>query len=147
MYLIMDFIPNHTSIKHPWFIESCKNNSQDNYYADYYVWTNVSHNKPPNNWHSVFGNSSWEFHPKRKEWYFHQFLPQQPDLNFRSEKVLKEINDTLIYWLEKKKVDGLRVDAMNFLFEDELMRDEPLQVDKSIASVCLYFSFFISILI
>ncbi len=88
----MDFIPNHTSDKHNWFIQSSKSSLESNKYRDYYVWhPSTDKSKPPNNWLSLFGGPAWSFHEGRGQWYLHHFLPQQPDLNFRSEVLKKEI--------------------------------------------------------
>ncbi|RNA24821.1 maltase 1-like, partial [Brachionus plicatilis] len=75
---------------------------------------------------SFFGGPAWSFDEQRGQWYLHQFLPQQPDLNIRNEAVQKEIENTMRFWLQEKKVDGFRIDALGFLFEEENFRDEPL---------------------
>ena len=91
----MDFIPNHTSNKHPWFYESENNNDT----SDYYIWIdNNSDTIAPNNWRSVFGGSAWTYSKSRKAWYFHQFLAEQPDLNMRSESVQNEIKVYLSFF-------------------------------------------------
>ena len=126
MHLIMDFIPNHTSDQHEWFKKSAS--SVKNAYHDYYVWQpSEDRKKPPNNWVSVFGNSMWEYCEARKAWYLHQFLPSQPDLNLRSAKVREELKSAIRFWIEKKNVDGLRIDAVKHLFESESLEDEPLR--------------------
>ncbi|XP_058880696.1 neutral and basic amino acid transport protein rBAT [Acipenser ruthenus] len=124
--LIIDFIPNHTSDKHVWFQRS-RNGTEK--YKDYYIWkdcesVNGTVTKPPNNWVSVFGNSAWQFDVVRGQCYLHQFLKEQPDLNFRNADVLKEMTDVIRFWLEKG-VDGLRMDAVKFILEAEHLRDEP----------------------
>uniref|UniRef100_A0A3B4AIN6 Amino acid transporter heavy chain SLC3A1 n=1 Tax=Periophthalmus magnuspinnatus TaxID=409849 RepID=A0A3B4AIN6_9GOBI len=125
--LIMDFIPNHTSDKHRWFNLS---RSGDPHYRDYYVWTDCNASNPkPNNWVSIFGNSSWSYDEVRKQCYYHQFLKEQPDLNFRNPDVRKEISDLIHFWL-KKGVDGFRMDAVKHIFEAEHLRDEQ-QVDPN----------------
>jgi alpha-glucosidase len=91
--VVLDLIPNHTSDKHNWFIQSSQNNSDSNPYRDYYVWSNsTDKTKPPNNWVSYFGGSAWKFDETRQQWYYHSFLAQQPDLNFRNKQVQDEIN-------------------------------------------------------
>lgn len=123
--MIMDFIPNHTSDQHRWFNLS---RSGDPHYKDYYVWTDCNASNPkPNNWVSVFGNSSWTYDEVRRQCYLHQFLKEQPDLNFRNSNVRKEIMDVIRFWLEKG-VDGFRMDAVKHIFEAAHLRDEP-QVD------------------
>ncbi|MBN3284236.1 SLC31 protein, partial [Polyodon spathula] len=124
--LIIDFIPNHTSDKHVWFQRS-RNGTEK--YKDYYIWkdcesVNGTMTKPPNNWVSVFGYSAWQFDVVRGQCYLHQFLKEQPDLNFRNAEVLKEMTDVIRFWLEKG-VDGLRMDAVKFILEAEHLRDEP----------------------
>uniref|UniRef100_A0A8C5H5V2 Amino acid transporter heavy chain SLC3A1 n=1 Tax=Gouania willdenowi TaxID=441366 RepID=A0A8C5H5V2_GOUWI len=123
--LIMDFIPNHTSDRHRWFNLS---RTRDPHYEDYYVWTDCNAtSQRPNNWVSVFGNSSWTYDEVREQCYLHQFLKEQPDLNFRNLHVRKEIIDILVFWL-KKGVDGFRMDAVKHILEASHLRDEP-QVD------------------
>ena len=122
--LLMDFIPNHSSSDHQWFQESRKSKDPSNPYRDYYVWHDGYQNEeghwPPNNWLSVFGGSAWEWCEERKQFYLHQFLPTMPDLNYRSEAVVKEMEDVLRFWLDHG-VDGFRVDAIKHLFETENM--------------------------
>ena len=92
MYLLMDFIPNHTSDQHEWFKKSRSSNDPDNPYRDYYVWhPSKNKTKPPNNWVSVFGGPAWTYCETRQAWYLHQFLPQQPDLNYRCPAVHREM--------------------------------------------------------
>ncbi|XP_071388609.1 amino acid transporter heavy chain SLC3A1 [Centroberyx affinis] len=125
--LIMDFIPNHTSDQHRWFNLS---RAGDEHYKDYYVWTDCNETEPrPNNWVSVFGNSSWTYDEVRGKCYLHQFLKEQPDLNFRNPHVRKEMMDIIRFWLGKG-VDGFRMDAVKHLLEAVHLRDEP-QVDPS----------------
>ncbi|KAM3863199.1 amino acid transporter heavy chain SLC3A1 [Diretmus argenteus] len=123
--MIMDFIPNHTSDRHRWFNLS---RSRDEHYKDYYVWTDCNATAPrPNNWVSVFGNSSWTYDEVRGQCYLHQFLKEQPDLNFKNPHVCREMIDIIDFWL-KKGVDGFRMDAVKHLLEATHLRDEP-QVD------------------
>ncbi|KAL3050569.1 hypothetical protein OYC64_012570 [Pagothenia borchgrevinki] len=123
--LIMDFIPNHTSDRHRWFNLS---RTGDPHYKDYYVWTDCNATAPkPNNWVSIFGNSSWTYDDLRGQCYLHQFLKEQPDLNFRNPHVRQEIIDIIHFWLGKG-VDGFRMDAVKHILEAEHLRDEP-QVD------------------
>uniref|UniRef100_G3TK38 Amino acid transporter heavy chain SLC3A1 n=1 Tax=Loxodonta africana TaxID=9785 RepID=G3TK38_LOXAF len=131
--LIIDFIPNHTSDKHTWF-QLSRNWTEK--YTDYYIWHNCTHingvTTPPNNWLSVYGDSSWHFDEVRKQCYFHQFMKEQPDLNFRNPVVQEEIKKIIQYWLEKG-VDGFSFDAVKFLLEARSLRNE-IQVNKSQSS-------------
>ncbi|NXE76841.1 SLC31 protein, partial [Cochlearius cochlearius] len=128
--VIMDLIPNHTSDKHRWFQLSRNRTGK---YADYYIWQDCRQAAgsvaPPNNWVSVFGNSSWQFDDVRKQCYFHQFGKEEPDLNFRSLAVQQEIHDIIKFWLGKG-IDGFSFSAVKFLLEATHLRDEP-QVNKS----------------
>lgn len=128
--LIIDFIPNHTSDKHTWFQLS---RTRTGKYTDYYIWHDCTHENgttvPPNNWLSVYGNSSWHFDEVRNQCYFHQFMKEQPDLNFRNPDVHEEIKEILRFWLTKG-VDGFSFDAVKFLLEAKHLRDE-IQVNKT----------------
>lgn len=120
--LILDFVPNHTSDQHEWFIKS---ENEEEGFEDYYVWKDGKNClpeeewveggnapcDPPNNWVAVFFGSQWEWSWARKQFYHHQFTKEQPDLNFHNEKVRGELKDVLRFWLEKG-IDGFRVDAM-----------------------------------
>uniref|UniRef100_A0A4X1SJS4 Amino acid transporter heavy chain SLC3A1 n=1 Tax=Sus scrofa TaxID=9823 RepID=A0A4X1SJS4_PIG len=128
--LIIDFIPNHTSDKHAWFQLS---RTRTGKYTDYYIWHDCTQEDgitiPPNNWLSVYGNSSWHFDEIRNQCYFHQFLKEQPDLNFRNPDVQEEIKEIIQFWLSKG-VDGFSFDAVQFLLEAKHLRDET-QVNKT----------------
>ncbi|CAM9108832.1 unnamed protein product [Lampetra planeri] len=125
--LIMDFIPNHTSDRHRWFNLS---RTRAPHYEDYYIWTDCNATAPkPNNWVSVWGNSSWTYDDVRGQCYLHQFLKEQPDLNFRNPHVRREMRDIIHFWL-KKGVDGFRMAAVKHLLEAAHLRDEP-QVDPN----------------
>lgn len=130
--LIMDLVLNHTSDKHPWFIESAK--SRTNPKANWYVWhdAKVMNGKPepPNNWISLFGGSSWQWDPARKQFYYHRFYVQQPDLNWRNPQVRKAMYDVERYWIQRG-VAGFRLDAITALFEDPTFSDEPYVRDKN----------------
>ena len=124
--VIMDFIPNHTSEKHPWFVESKASKKSSK--RDWYIWrdgvTKDNKTGPPNNWISVFGGSAWEYDNATQQYYLHQFKKQQPDLNLRNRDVKNELKKVLQFWLGKK-VDGFRFDAVQFLLEDDKFQDEP----------------------
>ncbi len=131
--VIMDMVMNHTSDKHKWFIQS--RSSKDNPYRDWYVWhdgkaqTATSKGEPPNNWQSVFGHSAWEWDEKTRQYYYHKFYIQQPDLNWNNPKVHQAFKDIIAFWL-KKGVGGFRFDAITTLFEDPSMADEEVVLDK-----------------
>lgn len=121
--VIIDQVISHTSDQHPWFKES--RTSRDNPKADWYVWANP---KPdgtaPNNWLSIFGGPGWEWDGVRKQYYMHNFLTSQPDLNFHNEEVQSALLDTVKFWLDRG-VDGFRLDTVNFYFHDKHLRDNP----------------------
>lgn len=108
--IIIDLVLNHTSDKHRWFEEAKK--SKDNPYHDYYVWADGSEGVLPNDMKGVFGGSTWEWVPEIGQYYFHQFLPQQPDLNWDNPKVRKEIYDMILWWMDKG-VGGFRLDVID----------------------------------
>ncbi|MDF3024454.1 MAG: hypothetical protein K0R10_1815 [Alphaproteobacteria bacterium] len=121
--LVIDIVLNHSSDKHPWFIESRKNKT--NKYADWYVWADPKPDgSPPNNWLSVFGGSSWTFDPERGQYFYHQFLKEQPDLNIRNPEVQEELLATAQWWLDRG-VDGFRMDALPHCIHDSQLRDNP----------------------
>jgi alpha-glucosidase len=121
--VILDFVVNHTSDKHMWFQESEK--SKDNPYRDYYIWRDgKGENQPPNNWTSTFGGPSWTYNSDTSQWYYHFFYPQQPDLNWRNPKVETEMFDVTRFWY-KRGVYGFRLDAVDTLFEDPNLTDNP----------------------
>jgi alpha-glucosidase len=120
--IIMDMVMNHTSDKHPWFIES--KSSRNNPKRDWYVWRDgKGAGVPPNNWQSAFGHSAWKYDPTTKQWYYHKFYAEQPDLNWRNPKVEKAMFDSVRFWLDRG-VAGFRLDAIPTLFEDPQLRDE-----------------------
>ena len=131
MKLVLDFVPNHTSDKHPWFVESRK--SRTNPKRDWYVWCDPGpQGGPPNNWVSVFGGSMWSYDRHTHQYYLHQFYKEQPDLNFRNPEVREVMKDVLKHWLDKG-VDGFRVDAVPHLLEDKSFRDEPVKPSLNVA--------------
>jgi alpha-glucosidase len=127
MKLILDFVPNHTSDQHPWFVESrsCRDNPKRNWY----LWKDAGRDGgPPNNWLSVFGGSAWERDEATGQYYLHSFLKEQPDLNWRNPEVQAVMLDVMRFWLDKG-VDGFRVDALWHVIKDEHYRDNPLDPD------------------
>lgn len=121
--LILDFVPNHTSDQHAWFKES--RSSRENPRRDWYIWADPGPDgRPPNNWQSRFSGSAWEWDEHTGQYYYHSFLHQQPDLNWRNPEVRAAMSDVLRFWM-KRGVDGFRVDASAVLAKDELLRDNP----------------------
>jgi alpha-glucosidase len=131
----IDQVLSHTSEQHPWFKESRK--SQDNRYADYYVWADPKPDGgPPNNWLSLFGGCGWEWEARRKQYYLHNFLKSQPDLNFHNPKVQDELLELVRFWLDLG-VDGFRLDTVNFYVHDKLLRDNPPNLKRESADIPL----------
>ena len=132
--VLMDMVMNHTSDKHKWFLQS--RSSKSNPYRDWYVWhdgkgqTATDKGQPPNNWQSVFGGSAWEWDDKTRQYYYHKFYIQQPDLNWNNPKVHQAFKDIIDFWL-KKGVAGFRFDAITTLFEDPSFADEEVLRDKN----------------
>jgi alpha-glucosidase len=121
--LILDLVPNHTSDQHPWFIES--RSSRDNPKRDWYIWRDPKPDgEAPNNWLSEFGGSAWAYDDATGQYYYHAFLAQQPDLNWRNPQVREAIYDVMRFWL-RKGVDGFRVDVIWHLIKDAEFRDNP----------------------
>src|SRR5699024_5226493 len=121
--VLIDQVPSHTSASHAWFRESRR--SRDNDKADWYVWADArADGTAPNNWLSIFGGPAWQWEPHRGQYYLHNFLPDQPDLNFHNPAVREAMLDTLRFWLERG-VDGFRLDSINFCFHDAELRDNP----------------------
>lgn len=121
--VIIDQVWSHTSDRHPWFLESSA--SRENPKADWYVWADAqSDGTPPNNWLAVFGGTSWTWSPRRRQYYLHNFLIEQPDLNFWNPEVQEAILDVARFWLDRG-VDGFRLDVINFLFHDRELQDNP----------------------
>jgi alpha-glucosidase len=121
--LILDYVPNHTSNQHPWFEES--RSSRDNPRRGWYLWRDPSPDgSPPNNWLSNFGGSAWEWDSRTQQFYYHSFLSEQPDLNWRNPEVIEAMHDVLRFWL-KKGVDGFRIDVLWMLIKDDQWRDNP----------------------
>jgi alpha-glucosidase len=115
--VMLDFVPNHSSDQHPWFVES--RSSRENPKRDWYLWRDE-----PNNWMSNFGGSGWEWDVRTNQYYYHSFLKEQPDLNWRNPAVRTAMYDALRFWLDKG-VDGFRVDVMWLIIKDDLYRDNP----------------------
>jgi alpha-glucosidase len=121
--VILDFVPNHTSDQHPWFQES--RSSRTNPKRDWYIWRDAGlDGAPPNNWISNFGGSAWEWDEATGQYFYHAFLKEQPDLNWRNPEVREAMYDALRFWLDRG-VDGFRVDVIWHLIKDAELRDNP----------------------
>jgi alpha-glucosidase len=121
--IIIDWVPNHTSDQHPWFIES--RSSRTNPKRDWYVWRDpLPDGSPPNNWLSVFAGPAWEWDEATGQYYLHSFLKEQPDLNWRNPAVKAAMFDGLRFWLERG-VDGFRIDVAHYIMKDPDLRDNP----------------------
>lgn len=134
--LILDFVPNHTSNEHEWFLKSIK---KDPEYKDFYIW-HPGHivngtRQPPSNWLSIFRFSAWTWVEERKEYYLHQFLKEQPDLNYRNPKVVEAMKNVLRFWLARG-VAGFRCDAVLVMFEKELNKTSGLYDDEPRSNNC-----------
>jgi len=121
--IVMDQVLSHTSDQHPWFLESRQDRSNPR--ADWYVWADARPDgTPPNNWLSVFGGSSWQWEPRRGQYYLHNFLRQMPDLNYHCPEVQDALLSTCRFWLDMG-VDGFRLDVCTFYAHDPQLRDNP----------------------
>ena len=124
IHVILDMPLNHTSDKHPWFLEA--SSSKNNPKRDWYIWHDGKGDKKkyPNNWRSAFGGRAWTWEEKTQQYYLHLFLPEQPDLNWRNPKVKKAILAEMKYWLDLG-VDGFRLDVANYIIKDENFKNNP----------------------
>ncbi|MGL5649632.1 MAG: glycoside hydrolase family 13 protein [Clostridium sp.] len=120
MKIILDLVINHTSDKHPWFIES--KSSRENEKSDWYIWREGKDGKEPNNWESIFKGSVWEYSKEREEYFMHLFTKKQPDLNWKNEEMRKELYKMINWWI-KKGIDGFRVDAISHIKKEEGLKD------------------------
>lgn len=121
--VLVDQVLNHSSSDHPWFKES--SSSRDNPKSDWYVWVDPQPDgAPPNNWLSVMTGNAWEWEPRRRQYYYHSFLKEQPDLNYHNPAVREEMKKILHFWLDRG-VDGFRLDTVNYFVHDEKLRDNP----------------------
>ena len=127
MKLLLDYVPNHTSDQHPWFFDS--RSSRNSARRDWYIWRDPAPDGgPPNNWRANFGGGAWERDGKTGQYYYHAFLKEQPDLNWRNPEVRRAMLEVLRFWLERG-VDGFRVDVMHHLVKDTEFRDNPPNPD------------------
>ncbi len=122
--VLLDYVPNHTSDEHEWFIES--RSSRDNPKRDWYIWRDAKEDgSPPNNWESYFGGPAWEFDEETGQYYLRLFDRKQPDLNWRNPEVREAMYDAMRFWFDRG-VDGLRIDVLWLLRKDEHFRDNPV---------------------
>ncbi len=128
--IILDFVPNHTSDQHPWFLEARA--SRRSARRDWYIWADPApQGGPPNNWLSYFGGSAWEWDENSRQYYLHSFFKEQPDLNWRNAEVQESMQSVLRFWLERG-VDGFRVDAVLPIIKDSRLRDNPTRTTRPI---------------
>lgn len=132
--VMIDLVLSHTSDVHPWFMESRADRTNPK--ADWYVWSDPKEDgTPPNNWLSIFGGSAWQWDARREQYYMHNFLTSQPDLNFHNPDVQQALLDVTRFWLDRG-VDGFRLDTINFYFHDKKLRSNPgLPKDKRNANI------------
>ena len=131
--VILDFVPNHSSSQHPWFIES--RSSKDSPKRDWYIWRDAKpEGSPPNNWIAAFGGPAWEWDQKTQQYYLHSFLAEQPDLNWRNPELESRMLDVLRFWMDRG-VDGFRIDVMDRVIKDPQLRDNPPQPNPRIRQV------------
>ena len=126
--VLIDWVPNHTSDRHPWFIES--RTSRRSPWRDWYVWRDGSPDRPPNNWLAAFdGAPAWTWDEPTRQWYLHLFLPEQPDLNWAHPAVVTAMHDTLRFWLDRG-VDGFRMDVIHGIGKDPALPDHPPELES-----------------
>jgi alpha-glucosidase len=127
--IILDLVLNHTSVEHPWFLES--RSSRENSKRDWYIWRENPEGKnlPPNNWQAIFGGKGWEYDERTGQYYYHMFTRQQPDLNWRNPEVYAEMMDIFKFWADRG-VDGFRLDVFNEYFKDAQFRDNPYKLGR-----------------
>jgi alpha-glucosidase len=124
IHIILDFVVNHSSDQHKWFLDS--KSSRTSAYRDWYIWRDgKGPGEPPNNWVSIFGGSAWKFDPATSQYYYHYFYAEQPDLNWRNPAVKDAMFDVTRWWY-KRGVAGFRLDAVDTLFEDPKLEDNPI---------------------
>jgi len=129
IHIILDFVVNHSSDQHKWFLDSKSSRTAE--HRDWYIWRDgKGPNQPPNNWNSTFGGSAWKFDPTTNQYYYHYFYAEQPDLNWRNAAVKDAMFDVTRWWY-KRGVSGFRLDAVDTLFEDPNLKDNPVLPGKN----------------
>jgi len=126
--IILDFVVNHTSDQHPWFINSRSSRTSDK--RNWYIWRDGKGKNPPNNWTSLFGGPAWQWDSATNQYYYHFFYAQQPDLNWRNSAVVAAMYGTSEWWY-KRGVSGFRLDAVDTLYEDPNLKDDPVLPGKN----------------
>jgi alpha-glucosidase len=124
--VLIDWVPNHTSSQHPWFLEA--RSSRESSKRDWYIWRDGTPGKPPNNWHAAFGGPAWTWDEPSRQWYLHLFLPEQPDLNWANPEVVEAMHETLRFWLARG-VDGFRVDVVHLIGKDSALPDQAVDLE------------------
>ncbi len=128
MRVLLDLVPNHTSEQHPWFVDS--RSSPDARYRSWYVWADPkADGSPPNNWVSSFGGPAWTLDPTTGQYYLHNHLREQPDLNWWDDQVRQAFDDIITYWLDRGMA-GFRIDVCSIIIKDALLRDNPPATDS-----------------
>jgi alpha-glucosidase len=125
--VLLDWVPNHTSDRHPWFVES--RSSRRSPKRDWYLWRDGDDGAPPNNWRAAFGGPAWTYDEPTWQWYLHLFLPQQPDLNWGNQQVVDAMHGVLRFWLDRG-VDGFRIDVVHLIGKDPALPDQPAEVGQ-----------------
>lgn len=129
MRIVLDFVLNHTSDQHPWFVDARSPPSA--FHRDWYIWRDGrGPGQAPNNWRSDFGGPAWKLDPASGQYYYHNFAPEQPDLNWRNPAVAEAMFDVTRFWY-KRGVSGFRLDAVDYLFEDPKLQDNPILPGKN----------------
>jgi alpha-glucosidase len=123
--VVVDWVPNHTSSEHPWFLES--RSSRDSPKRPWYIWRDGPRDRPPNNWRAAFGGPAWTWDEATEQWYLHLFLPEQPDLNWGHPDVVVAMHGTLRFWLDRG-VDGFRMDVVHLIGKDPALPDQAAEL-------------------
>ena len=131
--IIMDLVLNHCSDQHNWFLEAKK--GRENPYHDYFIWADGTADQPPNDMWSTFGGPAWTYVPELGQWYFHQFAPQQPDLNWENPKVRRGLYDFIRFWVDKG-VEGFRLDVIDQIAKEPFNKITSCDGGRSLGCQC-----------